>query len=139
MEEHCSFLLHIGATYNSAVLITHGVAVNALDSIGCSALRTAARFGDAKPEVVALLLANGATVDLRDKHGQTPLCYAAITGHVQCAKLLLAVGADASLAVQDGSWQCLQAAVHNVQYETVNLLLEHTASKAKANINAHCC
>jgi uncharacterized protein len=129
---------HWGYVQIAQCLITHGVAVNAVDRIGCSALHTTARFGDAKPEMVSLLLANGATVDLRDKHGQTPLYYAAITGHVQCAKLLLAAGADASLAVHDGSCQCLQAAVHNGHNEVVKLLLEHTASKAKANINAHC-
>jgi uncharacterized protein len=81
---------------------------------------------------IALLLANGATVDLRNKHGQTPPYYAADTGHVQSAKLLLAAGADASLAAHTSSWQCLQSAVHNGHYEMVNLLLEHTSSKAKA-------
>jgi ankyrin repeat protein len=119
-------------------LLKHGVAVNAVDSTGASALHTAARYCETKPEMVAMLLANGATVDLRDKHGQTPLYYATGTRHVQCAKLLLAAGADASIAVHDGSWQCLHVAVRNGQYDMVKLLLEYSSSKATANINAQC-
>lgn len=45
-------------------------------------------------DLVKLLLECGASVDSVDKHGSTPLSYAASFGALECCELLLAAGAD---------------------------------------------
>ena len=55
-----------------------------------------------RAEVVKLLLKSGATVDLRNDKGQTPLGGVAFKGYVEIATLLLDAGAD-PVADQGGS------------------------------------
>jgi ankyrin repeat protein len=55
-----------------------------------------------RAEVVKLLLKSGATVDLRNDKGQTPLGGVAFKGYAEIATLLLAAGAD-PVADQGGS------------------------------------
>lgn len=43
-------------------------------------------------DITRLLLAHGATVDIVDKHGSTPLSYAASFGAVECCELLVEAG-----------------------------------------------
>ena len=52
----------------------------------------ASRFGN--DEVVALLLRSGAKVTAVDSEGHTALHFAAVNGHIQCAKVLLGAGID---------------------------------------------
>jgi ankyrin repeat protein len=54
-------------------------------------------------EVVKLLLANKADVNVRDRHGDTPLHYAAATGDIQLVRLLLASKAEINAMDRDGS------------------------------------
>lgn len=69
-----------------------------VDSLGRSALHWAALSGS--DEIVAILLRNGASIDLPDKLERlTPLHYAAFYGHIKITRLLVTAGA--SLTVQD--------------------------------------
>ena len=70
----------------------------AADTDGLKPLHWAADRGHV--DIVRLLLARGAAVDVLDPDGQTPLHYAASCGHLEAAQALLEAGADP--AAQDG-------------------------------------
>ncbi|RFU27471.1 hypothetical protein B7463_g8880, partial [Scytalidium lignicola] len=65
-----------------------------------TSLQAAAFAGNA--EVVRMLLDNGANINVRDEHGQTPLHRAAYQGHTAIVELLLSKGADINEADQQG-------------------------------------
>jgi len=52
----------------------------------------AARYGHY--EVVEILLARGAYVDLKNRYGNTALIWSSYYGHIHCVRLLLENGAD---------------------------------------------
>ncbi|KAL2158803.1 hypothetical protein VTH06DRAFT_3995 [Thermothelomyces fergusii] len=64
-----------------------------------SALHLAAH---ASAECARLLLEHGASVDIRDGHGRTPLHWAAEAGHEAVVRLLVAAGANINAASRDG-------------------------------------
>ncbi len=68
---------------------------------GDTPLFFAVRSGDA--ERVRYLIAAGAAVNARNKRGITPLMECAITGHFDCAVVLLDKGADSRLALPSGA------------------------------------
>ncbi|XP_061388342.1 myotrophin [Musca vetustissima] len=53
-------------------------------------------------EVLEYLIAMGAHLDVKDKHGITPLLAAIWEGHTKCVKLLLEKGADKNGKTPDG-------------------------------------
>ncbi|XP_058986072.1 myotrophin isoform X2 [Musca domestica] len=53
-------------------------------------------------EVLEYLISMGAKLDVKDKHGITPLLAAIWEGHTQCVKLLLERGADKNGKTPDG-------------------------------------
>lgn len=67
---------------------------------GTTALSLAAVAGKAK--AVQFLLENGASIQTRDKRGNSPLHGAAFMGHIEVVVTLLANGADVNFAGQDG-------------------------------------
>jgi ankyrin repeat protein len=69
-----------------------GMAVDAVDPQGRSALHIAAGLGDG--EILDLLLAHGADPNLRDNNGSTPLCEASEDGHLDNVQVLLRARAD---------------------------------------------
>jgi serine protease inhibitor/ankyrin repeat protein len=76
-------------------LIAAGVAVDATDQYGFSALHYAAEHG--YKEVAELLVAKGANVNTRTERGwsrRTPLHYAAFEGHKDLVEWLISNGAD---------------------------------------------
>eukprot|EP01064_Diplonema_japonicum_P025289 TRINITY_DN3646_c0_g2_i7.p1 TRINITY_DN3646_c0_g2~~TRINITY_DN3646_c0_g2_i7.p1 ORF type:complete len:269 (+),score=56.06 TRINITY_DN3646_c0_g2_i7:1943-2749(+) len=75
------------------LLIEHGADVNALTQHDRATLlhRIMLYRVDGAPKVAAILLSNGAEVDLRDSEGRTPLHYAQ---GPRMAKILLEAGAD---------------------------------------------
>src|ERR1700730_14186841 len=73
-------------------LLKQGVSVNAVDSLGGTALHDAVWAGEL--EIARLLIDAGADVNARHAEaGSTPLHYAIITNHVEIAELLIANGA----------------------------------------------
>jgi len=82
------------------VLIAHGADVNATESWkGQTALMWAASENNA--DAARLLLEAGSDVQAKSKAGWTPLVFAARSGYVEVAKVLLAGGANANDGVVD--------------------------------------
>ncbi|CAG7983898.1 unnamed protein product [Penicillium olsonii] len=71
-------------------------------SPSCSILHVAAYSGIA--EFVRLLLSRGATTDVVDKDGHTPLVYAVSKGHHDIVTLLLEHGASTNVTVRDDTF-----------------------------------
>jgi ankyrin repeat protein len=100
-----------------------GTDVNAKGVAGWTALHHAAY--DGHKEVVELLIANGADVNVRSRErGSTPLHHAALLGHNQVIELLIAKGADVN-AKDDNGDTPLDTALTYVQAETADLLRKH--------------
>ena len=86
-------LLRVGgdAPLSSALL-------DARDAYGVTALHIATHEGSASPLISSMLLHAGASANVQDEEGCTPLHYAACTGDVEVvANLLLLSGADANV------------------------------------------
>lgn len=54
-------------------------------------------------EIARRYVADGGDVDIRDKHGRTPLMYAAERGNAALVTALLGAGADPAAATPDGA------------------------------------
>ncbi|MEX0940881.1 MAG: ankyrin repeat domain-containing F-box protein, partial [Candidatus Babeliales bacterium] len=78
------------------------------------------------PEVVKLLLENGAKVDIQDYCGDTPLHGASFSGHTEVVKLLLENGAPIDIQDNFGDTPLYSASVRN-HPKVVKLLLENGA------------
>jgi len=81
--------------------IRAGANVNAANENGWTALHFAALYND-DPEVVKLLLENGANIDARDEYGDTPLMNAVISQFPRHILLLLNHGADPNVVNNAG-------------------------------------
>lgn len=106
--------------------------VNAVDAAGQSFLHNA--VAACNVDAVRLLLGRGAAPDARDRHGDTPLIYAACRHSHDLAKLrdisqlLLEAGADPNLKGQDGMTALRWAVgIPSGDFRLVRLLLEHGA------------
>lgn len=85
-----------------------------------------------RPDLVALLLAHGARVDVVDVYGRTPLFYALFETKPVTARLLVDHGA--SVTVKPDNESLLLAAIRfNNDASIVELLLQHGADANRAN------
>jgi len=136
------------------LLITNGAEINAKDSLNDDEIaeRIAAMVGAILPEggavektalhlaavgghkeVVELLIANGADVNVMDAAGQTPLYYAVSRGHKESTELLIAEGVDVNAKDSDGVAP-LHMAIHLGYKEVAELLIAEGADvNAKDN------
>jgi ankyrin repeat protein len=137
-----------GNTAAASVLIERGADVNAREQRkGQTALMWAVAQGH--PAMANLLLEHGAEVDARSTvnewermvtaeprqknlmpGGFTPLLYAARQGCLECAKLLVAAGAQIDLTDPDGVTPLLSALL-NAHFDTAKYLLEAGAKVNK--------
>lgn len=105
----------------------------------CTALGAAAMNGGKdSTEVVALLLDNGASIDLANTEGGTPLLCAARNGRPETVALLLAKGANIDKADKNGKTPLLHAAACTyapVYSDIVAMLLEKGASVNVRNVS----
>uniref|UniRef100_A0A1I8HXA5 ANK_REP_REGION domain-containing protein n=1 Tax=Macrostomum lignano TaxID=282301 RepID=A0A1I8HXA5_9PLAT len=102
-----------------------GTDVNAQNNEGKGALHFAAEVGS--KEMIRFLLSKGALIDLKDKHGETPVFGAIRRGKEKVAELLLDRGASASSTNNNGlSVFSLAVAVNSVK--VVELLRQTEAS-----------
>ena len=97
----------INAAIDNSVAVTKslleaGAHVNSQDSLGNSALHYAAQAYF--PEIAAILIRNGATVDIQDQNGNTPLWRAIFNsrGRGELVTMLLKAGANKNLQNKHG-------------------------------------
>jgi ankyrin repeat protein len=112
-----------GHTAAVEYLLSQGADIHRLNVEHCDALRHAATHSK-RPELVELLLANGAAVDVRSVNGTTALSATAANGDAASAAVLLAAGSDTAQVSDDGT-TCLHRAVMDKHAACVTLLLEH--------------
>jgi ankyrin repeat protein len=105
-------------------LLDRGIAVDARDRSGRTALALAAKEG--RDRVAELLIERGGAIDARAISGATPLFFATEADHVSAAKLLLARGADVN-PIGAGGLTPLMAAAFNGNLELVDLLMARGA------------
>lgn len=89
-----------------------------------TALHIAAERGRA--DIVELLLAHGAKVNLKDAEGKMPLHYAVSWRHVHIVEILLAHGAEVNIKGAEGKTPLLLAA-ESGSAQVVEMLLAHKA------------
>jgi ankyrin repeat protein len=143
-ETALMLVVRTGRIDAAEVLIDAGADVNAKERwAGQTALMWAA--AQLQPQMVKLLLANGAEIDARStvrewsrkvsaeprpkelaQGGLTPLMFAARTGCIECAELLLDAGADINLADPYGVTPLMVAAL-NLQNDFAAYLVEKGA------------
>jgi uncharacterized protein len=110
-------------------LLDHGVAVNATDHYGHTALHLVSTATSGNTSAMAqLLLDSGADVHIQSKGGLTVLDSAAFTGNLECAKVLIAAGADVNHSDNTGKYTCLHEAITHNHSAIVQLLLENGAT-----------
>lgn len=122
----CSTPLALAAVHGNAdsvtLLIEHGAQPDApASSDSRTALQCVAELEQDVPEMVALLLQNGADVNLTRQDGTTALMLAASRGHVETVRLLLAAGADVNTRSEAGK-TAVGMAVEMKRTEVVKLL-----------------
>lgn len=76
-----------------------------------------------KTEMLKILLAHDAKVEITDIDGETPLFVASTSGNPETVRLLLKAGANPNARAGDG-WTCIMMAVRDGDYEVTKALLE---------------
>jgi cytohesin len=79
-----------------------------------------------------MLLRNGATLDVKDDNGLTPLHRASLFGEIDCVNLLLSEQANINTTSKDGNTPLLSA-IFNGFTALAEVLIESGASLTKAN------
>jgi ankyrin repeat protein len=85
-------------------------------------------------EIIELLLAHGADINLQDRNGDTSLSCCCVNQHVPLAKYLLNSGADPNRTNHSGD-TALHAAVFRENESLVRLLLDHEADVNTPNLH----
>lgn len=80
-----------------------------------------------KKDVIENILSLGASPDIQDKYGNTPLHIAALKGQIELSKVLLSHGASPDIQDKDGNTPLHIAAIKG-QMELSKLFLSHRAS-----------
>src|SRR5207253_1752774 len=84
-------------------------------------------------DVAALLVTHHADVNARNKDGETPLYYAAFSGHKDVAELWLTQHADVNARNKDGDTPLHEAANNDSKDVAELLLAEHADINARSN------
>jgi ankyrin repeat protein len=109
-------------------LVTKGVAVNATETDGTTALHWAAHFDNLA--AADLLIRAGAKVQVANRYGATPIWLAAVTGSGPMIERLLAAGADPNTTMPEGDTVLMTAA------RTGNVAAVRALLARGANVNA---
>ena len=116
-------------------LLRRGANVNVTDADGHSPLIVAesCTTRPGSPEMVKLLIANGAEVSLQARDGSTALMYAAKNSDVQAVKALLKSGASVNIADKDGETALMKAVNFSCDQDTIRALIEAGADLKATN------
>ena len=82
--------------------------------------------------LIEFLVEKEAKINARDSEGRSPFLNAVAAGHVDCARVLLKIGADLSAADLHLK-TCLHIAVENEHLEMLSMLLESRAGVSCLN------
>jgi ankyrin repeat protein len=106
-------------------LLMLGANVNATDVEGHSPLivAEACTTRPGRPELVELLIANGAMVNLQARDGRTALMCAAGNGDTRAVKALLKSGASVNIADNEGQTALIKAVRFSCDEDTIRALL----------------
>ena len=102
---------------------------------GMSALHFAGYLG--ADQVIPLLVAKGAPINLRDKDGRTALHLAAYAGQASAVTALMDQKADPEMKENAGKMTALHLAVSQKHSETVQVLLEKGAQPSPEENNGY--
>ncbi len=119
-----------GQSKDVSYLLDGGMAVDARDAYGNTALIAAASNGQA--EIVALLLARGAEINATNNEELTALMAAAVKGYFELAHKLIGLGAEVNAKNNDAE-TALSMAVKYGHYKAVKVLLKGGANPNLAN------
>jgi len=114
-----------GQARNVSYLLDGGMAVDAKDAYGNTALIAAASNGQA--EMVQQLLARGAEINATNKEELTALMGAAVKGHYELAHMLIGAGAEVNARNNDAE-TALFMAVKYGHYKAAKVLLKGGAN-----------
>ena len=117
-----------GSPEEVADAIRGGANVNAIHRYGSTALSAAIMEGE-NPEVVKILLENGADASLTDEEGRTPLNDACYANNIPVITMLLDAGAD----INGSRWTPLMSAMGFPNLETITFLLDRGADISARN------
>jgi len=125
-------------------LLAAGASRTSTDSVGCTPLHCSARLG----HLACLTLVMGhpgayqlspAELDAQDNDGETPLYAAACGGHHACCSALIAAGADATKAANEGSTPLSTAqSRHADKPQLIALLEAHSGANVGTPLVLHC-
>ncbi|HKP37790.1 MAG TPA: ankyrin repeat domain-containing protein [Pyrinomonadaceae bacterium] len=116
-------------------LLKRGANVNATDYRGYSALMVAeaCTTRPGRPELVELLIANGAEVNLQARDGSSAIMYAAKNSDIQAVKALLKSGALVNLADNEGETALIKAVRFSCEEDIIRALVDAGADLKATN------
>jgi len=119
--------IEVGRMHTVQCLLSHGADPNIADDTGITPLLKASNLG--RVDLVMCLVNTGkASLDMKNKEGNTALNEAANKGHLEVVKFLLDNGADVDLRNATGKTP-LHRAVASSKLAIVRILLESCANK----------
>jgi len=116
-------------------LLRRGANINAIYDGAYSPLMAAeaCTTRPGRPELVELLIANGAAVNLQARNGRTALMYAAKNGDTRAVQALLKSGASVNTADKDGETALMNAVRFSCDEDTIRVLVEAGADLKATN------
>lgn len=132
-EEAFRQAAHDGQLEQVKALLKKGVACDALDADGHTALMFAAFNGHS--EIVIFLLDAGAEIEKRDYLDRTSLLYASTGPYPETVKILLDRGANPNIVDSDEHFSPLMHAAAEGQLDVVKVLLAYGADKSLKDVD----